>query len=129
MRWKPELVKDSARPAETGEGPVLSERLRTALESRGLDAPLAEALALRLVPHLEGTPAGMRERILDGVALGVRAQGSLSEELTRSAGELQEMERLMSSFAGELSKLDEVLEVLAAYLRRMRTTSGSGALH
>ena len=27
--------------------------------------------------------------------------------------------RLMGSFAGELTKLDEVLEVLAAYLRRM----------
>ena len=35
--------------------------------------------------------------------------------------QIQELERLMSSFAGELSKLDESLEVLAAHLRRMRT--------
>jgi hypothetical protein len=128
MRWKPELVKDPA--PETHGDPALRKRLSAALRSRGLEAPLAELLAMRLLPEIEGTTAGARERILDGVALGVRLQSAVTAELSRSAGELQEMERLMSSFAGELSKLDEVLEVLAAYLRRMRTASpSSGALH
>ena len=35
----------------------------------------------------------------------------------------QKVERLMESFVLELGKLDEALEVLAAYVRRMRTQS------
>ena len=33
----------------------------------------------------------------------------------------------MGAFTGELSKLDEVLEVLAAYVRRMRTSNGDSS--
>ena len=38
---------------------------------------------------------------------------------------LQEIERMMHAFAGELCKLDETLDVLSAYVRRMRTSSSS----
>ena len=46
--------------------------------------------------------------------------------------EVKQLERLMVGCATELRKLDEVLEVLAAYVRRMRTStdeSGNQVLH
>jgi len=45
------------------------------------------------------------------------------EAAARNAKELKEVERLMGAFAGELTKLDEVVEVLAAYVRRMRSST------
>ena len=62
-------------------------------------------------------------RLLDGVALGCAALTGSSQGLEDSYRELREMERLMGAFSGELSKLDEILEVLAAYARRMRDNS------
>jgi len=44
----------------------------------------------------------------------------------RMQRELRQLERLMSGFGTEIRKLDEVLEVLAAYVRRMRSSIGDG---
>lgn len=132
MRWKPELAKAAVGPVEAREDLALPERLSAELQDRGLPAAAADMLVARLQPELDGRAPAELQATLDGVALGFRAQSSLETDLARSAGELQEIERLMGSFAGELTKLDEVLEVLAAYLRRMRTTvpaSGSQILH
>lgn len=132
MRWKPELVSGTEAMEEPREQLALRERLSADLQGRGLPVAAADVMAARLAPELEGKPHAELESILDGVSLGFRAQSTVAKELARSSTELQEMERLMGAFAGELSKLDEVLEVLAAYLRRMRTTSppsGSQILH
>ena len=47
-------------------------------------------------------------------------------DLTTMQRELRQLERLMGWFATELRKLDEVLEVLAAYARRMRSSASDG---
>ena len=125
MRSKPEVIKGAASRAESSEDIALHDRLSADLQSRGLSVAAADMLVSRVLTDLEGRSGSGLEATLDGVALGFLAQAGV-------AGELQEIERLMGSFAGELSKLDEVLEVLAAYLRRMRTTadaSGSRILH
>ena len=97
----------------------LRDRISSDLQTRGVPAAAADLLAVHVAREAEGhEPAS---GVLDGAALGYRAQNAVSEDLARSAVDLQEIQRLMSSFAGELLKLDEVLEVLAAYLRRMRT--------
>jgi hypothetical protein len=95
------------------------DRISADLQSRGVPAAVADLLAAQVEREVDGSE--WDDAILDGAALGFRAQHAVSEELAKSAVDLQEIQRLMSSFAGELSKLDEVLEVLAAYLRRMRT--------
>jgi hypothetical protein len=41
------------------------------------------------------------------------------------AAELDELQRLMTGFAGELRKLEEALRILDAYLARMRTQTAS----
>jgi hypothetical protein len=128
MRWKPELASAPEEPAVPSEDVALRDRISSDLQARGVVLPAADVLAGRVATDLEGEQDVDYARILDGVALGFRAQSTLAEDLSRSATDLQEIERLMSSFAGELTKLDEVLEVLAAYLRRMRTASpGSGS--
>jgi hypothetical protein len=122
MRWKPDTTAPVAA-SEEGETTVAPrDRVSADLQSRGVAVPAAEVLAEAVAQELH---AGSEcyAAVLDGVALGFRVQTAIADELARSAGELQEIERLMGSFAGELSKLDEVLEVLAAYLRRMRSAS------
>ena len=47
--------------------------------------------------------------------------------LVRSAYELDEIQRLMGAFVGELKKLDEALQLLATYLVRIRDQA-KGAL-
>ena len=122
MGWKPEPGDRAARPDRGEQQDALRDGISADLQTRGVVAPAADALAGHLARQIDGR-GDERAALLDGVALGFRAQDAIAEQLARSAGELQEIERLMSSFAGELSKLDEVLEVLAAYLRRMRTAS------
>ncbi len=127
MRWKPEAARSSA-PPEAVANPIresdaaLRDQIRVDLEARGVDAAAADALAEQVRRDLDGSTSGY-DAVLDGVAMGFRAQHAIAQQLAKSATDLQEIERLMGSFASELSKLDEVLEVLAAHLRRMRTTT------
>ena len=128
MRWKPELANAPREPAVRSENAALRDRVSSDLQARGGAGPAADVLAGLVARDLEVQNKHDCVRILDGVALGFRARSTITEDRSRSAKDLQEIERLMSSFAGELTKLDEVLEVLAAYLRRMRTaSSGSGS--
>lgn len=132
MRWKPEPANAPQESAVRSEDVVLRDRVSGDLQARGVAASDAEVLADRVVQDLSGRTREDYDKILDGVAIGLRIQTGISQDLSRSATDLQEIERLMSSFAGELTKLDEVLEVLAAYLRRLRTASpaaGSQILH
>jgi hypothetical protein len=147
MRWKTQRTDIDPKAAHPGrregdrevlaeggareESRPRSDSISADLQARGVAAPTADVLAERVgrevAPDQEGYAA-----VLDGIALGFRAQNAIAGELAQSASELQEIERLMSSFAGELTKLDEVLEVLAAYLRRMRTAApplGTRLLH
>jgi hypothetical protein len=101
-----------------------TERIAADLQARGLEVSVAELVADRIVSHVEGVDRARYEATLDGVALSCRAHAEAAEELTHGATELREVERLIGSFATELGKLDETLEVLAAYLRRMRVAVG-----
>jgi hypothetical protein len=130
MRWKPGTVSSTESPIRDRDV-ERQDRISADLQARGVSSAAADVLAGQMADKLSDADETY-DSTLDGVAIGLRAQDTVAEELTRSAGELQEIERLMGCFAGELSKLDEVLEVLAAYLRRMRTTApatGSRILH
>jgi hypothetical protein len=106
---------------------ALPDRICSDLQSRGLAAPAAGLLAEQVAAGLVGQSEEDYARTLDSLVLGFRAQCSVGEHPSSREADLQEIERLMSSFAGELTKLDEVLEVLAAYLRRMRTACPGGS--
>lgn len=119
----PSAVGGQPASAAAREERVAFERLRDGLEMRGLPKEFAEALGKRLeiVVHERGDQA--IDALLDGAAATFRLHAETSEGLERQLGELRELERILGAFAGELSKLDETLEVLVAYARRMRSTA------
>ncbi len=101
------------------------DEIRVALEQRGVPVEFSGALAERTAVQIAGLAAPAREALLDGVAIAVELQHSTRDQLTRNLRGVREVERMMGAFSGELSKLDEVLGVLSAYVRRMKS-SGDG---
>jgi len=121
MRWKSETTIASQETAQRSGREARLEKISVDLQARGVAADAAAALAELVEASVEAQDPAAYAATLDHVALGFRARGLARQDPGQTATELQEIERLMASFAGELSKLDEVLEVLAAYLRRMRS--------
>ena len=94
-------------------------------EARLLQEGVSEPLASRLANSLESAHVesgrGSAGALIRGVTLAARAQTDQQLDVERNLREVREVERLLGAFSGELEKLDEVLEVLAAYAQRMRT--------
>ena len=109
---------DEAAPAN-----LRLDELRAGLEMRGFPKEFAETLAKRLESVVVEHGNASTEALLDGAVATFRLQAEAAEGLESQLGELRELERILGAFAGELSKLDETLEVLAAYARRMRTSA------
>ena len=64
------------------------------------------------------------EPLLRGAVATVEIQAEAQAHVERNMRDVREVERLLGAFSGELEKLDEVLEVLAAYAQRMRAQPG-----
>jgi len=60
------------------------------------------------------------DAVLSGVALAYGVHRRKVEAFRRTAAELDEVQHLLGSFGAELSKLDEAVEILAAYAARLR---------
>ena len=101
------------------------DEIRAALERRGVSAAFSAALAEGISDQVERLDPAAYSAMLDGAAAALELHQSTQDQLTRSLRGLKEVERMMGAFSGELSKLDEVLGVLAAYVRRMKS-SGTG---
>ncbi|MDX1650606.1 MAG: hypothetical protein R3263_12205 [Myxococcota bacterium] len=104
-----------------------AERIRADLERRGVAPELSQTVSHHLEPFARELAPEAYEAVLAGVALAWSARPGEGDAVRGlpSRGELDEMQRLMGEFAGELRKLDEVLELLAAYLTRMRAQSAA----
>lgn len=95
------------------------ERLRRDLEARGVDSLFASAVLAEV--EIDVASAESRKAILDGVEVAYRVHCGGREELGDAVRDLNEVARLMEDFAGELTKLDESLKTLSAFLTRMKT--------
>ena len=129
MRWK---WTDSRRHPECSPAEGRADRIRADLERRGLSPEAAERLGLRIEDRASEPGSSDYEALLDGIALVAATRADAESEMGEQLRDLKEIERLMSGFSQELSKLDEVLEVLAAHVRRMRVsspTAGAPTLH
>jgi hypothetical protein len=107
-------------------------RLRAELEQRGVAPSFSRLLAARLAPHTSQLGPDAYAAALDAAALAYGVQGQEHDELHRGRRELEEIQRLMQGFAGELRKLEEGLRILSAYALRMRSRAagdGSATLH
>jgi hypothetical protein len=123
--WKrvvsaPELVLSNAA---AGEARRSRDQIRLDLEQRGIEGEWLDGVVEGLYRNAARCDARDYEQLLAGIGLACRSLADSRREFSAHQRDLREMERLMGAFSGELGKLDEVLEVLAAYARRMRTTS------
>ena len=94
-------------------------------EKRLIQLGVSEAWALRLaeklIPAQRKLGLGSASALILGATITFGAQAEQQASVDRNLREVKEVERLLGAFSGELEKLDEVLEVLAAYAQRMRT--------
>ena len=91
------------------------------LIEEGLSSEWAVRIAAQLAPAYAELGRGSAAALLRGATLTLEAQAGERAGVERSMRDVREVERLLGAFSGELEKLDEVLEVLAAYAQRMRT--------
>ena len=123
MDWKWIFWRSKAKTAISGS-PAPEPRVQEEWEERLLEAgvpkewipQIAERLAHRHTDLGHGSAVGL----IEGAALAVDVQAEAHADVERNMRDVREVERLLGAFSGELEKLDEVLEVLAAYAQRMR---------
>ncbi|MEE8580985.1 MAG: hypothetical protein V3T33_05285 [Myxococcota bacterium] len=123
MRWKQGSEAGQAEHGPSNHRHAERDRIRYDLEQRAVGSDTAQDLAARLEERLASLTPEHYEAMLDGVAVAWEQAVSdreVEEVRRRNQRELHELGRLMGNFIGELSKLDEALKVLAAYLSRMR---------
>jgi hypothetical protein len=96
------------------------DEIQADLVARGLDETLARRLAQAIEKRSQALDAPRYQGVVAGIALAFTAQRREVEQLRKAADELGEIQRLLGSFTNELSKLDEALETLAAYVVRMK---------
>lgn len=120
--WKTEAVasQKTRRPVGPAEEPKKLEDWEARLIEAGVSADWASRLADGLAPRHRDLGRGSAVALIQGAALAVELQASAHADVERSLRDVREVERLLGAFSGELEKLDEVLEVLAAYAQRMR---------
>ena len=101
-----------------------ARQLASELEARGVAAEFAVPVAERLA---EGDELRGRrlDAVLEGVAAAYAAHQLDYEVLKQSARNIDEIQRLMAGFAGELRKLEEGLRVVSAYVLRMHDKASS----
>lgn len=89
-----------------------------------MGAEFAASVAGRLRPFAEELPADVYQAVLAGVALGFGVHRRSLASFHKTTRDLVEVQHLMSDFGQELRKLDEALEILAAYVTRLRSQTG-----
>jgi len=113
-------VLEEVEPKER-EGHCL-DRVSADLEARGVSPGRAAQLASQLSQgkSWERLSPEQYEALLDGASVTAAPEQGVAPTGEENVEQVREIERMMQAFAGELAKLDESLEVLSAYVRRMR---------
>ena len=91
------------------------------LVEEGVGDEWAARLARRLEPLRHELGGESADALIRGAVAATEVQAEAHAWVERNMRDVREVERLLGAFSGELEKLDEVLEVLAAYAQRMRT--------
>ena len=120
QRESSSALAGSALSAAEAE-PVGVEGWEARLVEAGVSNELAPALAEKLLGGYAELGRGSSVALIEGAAVAVELQAAAQADVERNMRDVREVERLLGAFSGELEKLDEVLEVLAAYAQRMRS--------
>lgn len=106
------------RRASVRAEPAESIRILADLRERGIAGDVHEAFVDHLASVWASGSLEVYRAALDAVELAYRRGGAVA------AGSLHEFEQLMIGFGEELQKLEEALQTLDAYVRRMRSLAG-----
>jgi len=118
-----------ARAQQASAEPRRIEDWEARLIDEGVSAEWASRIARRLEPLNHEIGRGSATPMIRAAAAAVEVQAEAHAYVERNMRDVREVERMLGAFSGELEKLDEVLEVLAAYAQRMRTKPAKGAGH
>jgi hypothetical protein len=104
------------------------QRIRADLENKGVSPGFSEPLAQRLERLRSEPGSDTYAAALEGAAAAYDAYRGDAELLEHRSRDIEEIQRLMQGFAGELLKLEEGLRIISAYVLRMhnRATRDSG---
>jgi hypothetical protein len=108
------------------------QRIRADLENKGVSPEFSERLAQRLERLRREPGSETYSAALEGAAAAYDACQGDAELLEDRSRDIEEIQRLMQGFAGELRKLEEGLRIISAYVLRMRnraTRDCDGAFH
>jgi hypothetical protein len=121
--WKREarVSIEEGSNGETKAEPRRLEEWEARLLEAGVSSEWARQIADRLSPCHADLGRGSAVALIEGAALAVEVQAAAHADVERNMKDVREVERLLGAFSGELEKLDEVLEVLAAYAQKMRS--------
>lgn len=101
-------------------------RIRADLENKGVAPEFSESVADRLATIAPDFSSEEYSAVLDGVAAAYGVHRRDREAALDISGDVDEIQRLMLGFAGELRKLEEGLQILSAYVHRMRARAARG---
>ena len=121
---------DSGSPALRGLR--RRSRIRADLEGRGVGSAFSEPVAERLEEVAPDLSSAEYAAALEGVAAAYEVYREDCEALAHSSRDIDEIQRLMQGFAGELRKLEEGLRIVSAYVLRMHSKASRerrGLLH
>ena len=112
-------------PAEKSDGPDQNELIRTdrielELIRRGIPRESSGTLARQVQRQLEGVPEQPAGLVLDGVALAFSVGAVQRDAPIGGFRQASVVDQLLADFGDEVQKLDEIVKVLNAYLRRLR---------
>ncbi len=113
--------------ARSGEGagdevPLRSrEQIRLDLERRGVAPEFSRPVAERLAPVVSDLHEAGYRAVLQAVAASHGVHQDDLRALGHRSADIEQIQRLMRGFAGELRKLEEAIRILNAYVTRMRT--------
>ncbi len=131
--WRRTETTEVARARARGRGTHLEPRRLEEWEARLTEEGVSEEWASRLAHRLESlhleAGRGSAMTLIRAAAAAVEVQAEAHAHVERNMRDVKEVERLLGAFSGELEKLDEVLEVLAAYAQRMRNNPAKKPRH
>ncbi len=97
-----------------------------------MGSAFSEPVAERLAAVALDLSSSEYAAALEGVAAAYDVYREDCEALAHSSRDIDEIQRLMQGFAGELLKLEEGLRIISAYVLRMHNRAsrdGGGVLH
>ena len=119
-KWR-KLSSDTEKPAEPGQEELIRiDRIELELIRRGVPRESSGTLARQVQRQLQGVreqPAGL---VLDGVALAFSVGAVQRDAPVGGFRQARVVDQLLTDFGDEVQKLDEIVKVLNAYLRRLR---------